>query len=129
MLLRFATLNLEQDHKCWQARRELIAAELPSLNPDIWALNEIHLPSQTGAWLKQATEKVTQTKYSLFQQSSTGEESGIRAEGLLTRYLPVESAQLEYQSHHCVALAARFEFQGKLLDVYVTNLIAARVDD
>lgn len=129
MQLRIATLNLEQDHKCWAARRELIAAELPQLNPDIWALNEIHIPSQTGRWLKQTAEKTIGTKYLLLQQSKTGAESGTRGEGLLTRYPVLESANLVYQSHDCVALVARLEFAGKLLDVYVTNLIAARVDD
>jgi len=129
MLLRVATLNLEQDHKCWESRRELITAELPSLNPDLWALNEIHIPKQTGRWLRQSAEKIIGTKYLLLQQSRTGEESRTRGEGLLTRYPPIESANLDYQSHNCVALSARFKFQGKLLDVYVTNLIAARVDD
>jgi endonuclease/exonuclease/phosphatase family metal-dependent hydrolase len=124
-----ATLNLEQDHKCWAARRELIAAELPKLNPDLWALNEIHFPSQTGRWLKVAAEKAVGTRYKLLQQSRTGAESRTRGEGLLTRYPPLETANLDYQSHDCVALVARFEFGGKLLDVYVTNLITARVDD
>ena len=129
MILRIATLNLEQDHKRWQARRDLIAAELPSLNPDLWALNEIHIPGQTGRWLKQAAEKAVGTKYLLLQQTKTGEESRIQGEGLLTRYPAIETANLDYQSHNCVALAARFELAGKILDVYVTHLIAARVDD
>jgi endonuclease/exonuclease/phosphatase family metal-dependent hydrolase len=129
MLLRLATLNLEQDHKRWEARRELIASQLPSLNPDIWALNEIHIPSQTGRWLRQAAEKAVGTKYMLLQQSRTGEESRIRSEGLLTRYPIIECANLDYHSYNCVALVARFEFAKKVLDVYVTNLIAAWVDD
>ncbi len=129
MILRVVTLNLEQDHKRWQARRELIAAALPSLNPDVWALNEIHILSQTGRWLKRVAEKAVGTKYMLLQQSKTGEESRTRGEGLLTRYPVIETANLDYQSHDCVALVARFEFTGKSLDVYVTNLIAARVDD
>ncbi|HLN86182.1 MAG TPA: endonuclease/exonuclease/phosphatase family protein [Candidatus Limnocylindrales bacterium] len=129
MILRIATLNLEQDHKCWEARRELIASDLPSLNPDLWALNELHIPRQTGRWLKRAAEKVIGAKYSLLQQSKAGEESRNQGEGLLTRYPVIETANLDYQSHDCVALVARFEFAGKILDVYVTHLIAARVDD
>lgn len=129
MNLRLMTLNLEQNHKCWESRRELIVAEMASLNPDFWALNEIHIPSQTGRWLKQAAEKATGRKFSLLQQSRTGEESSIRAEGLLTPHTVIEAANLDYQSHNCVALGARFELAGKFLDVYVTNLIAARVDD
>ena len=129
MILRIATLNLEQNHKCWEARRELIAAQLGELNPDIWALNEIHLPSQTGRWLQYAAAQVTGTKYTLLQQSKAGAESRVQAEGLLTRYPVIETANLDYQSHNCVALAARFEIAGRLLDVYVTHLIAARVED
>jgi endonuclease/exonuclease/phosphatase family metal-dependent hydrolase len=48
---------------------------------------------------------------------------------LLTRYPVVETASLDYRSHNCVALATRFEIDGRLLDVYVTHLIAARVED
>ena len=129
MILRIATLNLEQDQKCWEARRELIAAQLGELNPDIWALNEIHLPSQTGRWLQHAAAKVVGTKYTLLQQSKAGAESRVQAEGLLTRYPVSETANLDYQSHNCVALATRFEIAGRLLDVYVTHLIAARVED
>ena len=75
MVLRIATLNLEQDHKCWEARRELIAAQLKELNPDLLALNEIHIPSQTGRWLQRAAAKTGETKYALLQQSKAGEES------------------------------------------------------
>jgi endonuclease/exonuclease/phosphatase family metal-dependent hydrolase len=129
MILRIATLNLEQNQKCWEARRELIAAQLGELNPDIWALNEIHLPSQTGRWLQKAAAKLIGTKYTLLQQSKIGAESRAQAEGLLTRYPVIETANLDYQSHNCVALAARFEIEGRLLDVYVTHLIAVRVED
>jgi endonuclease/exonuclease/phosphatase family metal-dependent hydrolase len=129
MMLRIATLNLEQNQKCWEARRELIAAQLGELNPDIWALNEIYLPSQTGRWLQNAAARVISTKYTLLQQSKAGAESRVQAEGLLARYPVSETANLDYQSHNCMALAARFEIAGRLLDVYVTHLIAARVED
>jgi hypothetical protein len=41
MPFRVVTLNLEQDHKRWPARRPLIEAELARLKPDIVALNEV----------------------------------------------------------------------------------------
>jgi|SRR5687768_1434157 endonuclease/exonuclease/phosphatase family metal-dependent hydrolase len=129
MVLRVATLNLEQDHKRWEERRELIAAQLKDLRPDIWALNEIHVPSRTGPWLQQAAAKITGTQYTLLQQSKAGEDSRTQAEGLLTRLPIVETVNLDYQSHACVALVARFAIEDALLDVYVTHLIAARVDD
>jgi len=93
MILRIATLNLEQDHKCWAARRELIAAQLRDINPDLWALNEIHIPSQTGRWLQKAASKATGTKYALLQQSKAGEESRTQGEALLTRYPVIETAK------------------------------------
>ena len=129
MVIRIATLNLEQNHKCWDLRRELIAAQLGELNPDILALNEIHTPSQTGRWLQRTTAERTGQKYTLLQQSKVGEDARTEAEGLLARYPVVETASLDYHSHHCVAQVARFEIETRLLDVYVTHLIAARVED
>ncbi len=84
MVLRIATLNLEQDHKRWEARRELIAVQLKDLHPDIFALNEIHIPSETGRWLQRAAAKLSGIKYALLQQSKAGEDSRTQAEGLLT---------------------------------------------
>src|SRR5215471_9581918 len=129
MVLRIATLNLEQDHKRWHERRELITQQVADLNPDMWALNEIHIPSQTARWLQKAAAKATATKYVLVQQSKAGEESAVQGEALLSRYPIIEMANLDYRSHNCVALVARFEIAGKLLDLYVTHLIAAKVED
>lgn len=129
MAVRIATLNLEQNHKSWDLRRELIVAQLRELNPDILALNEIHIPSQTGRWLQRAASEGIGHKYALLQQSKVGDDSRIQAEGLLTRYAVIETASLDYRSHNCVAQVARFEIDGRLLDVYVTHLIAARVED
>jgi endonuclease/exonuclease/phosphatase family metal-dependent hydrolase len=129
MILRIATLNLEQNHKCWQARRELIVQQLEELSPAMLTLNEIHIPEQTGRWLQRAAAERLNTRYALLQQSKVGDDSRTEAEGLLTRYPVSETASLDYRSHNCVALVARFEIDGRLLDVYVTHLIAARVED
>jgi endonuclease/exonuclease/phosphatase family metal-dependent hydrolase len=129
MTLRIATLNLEQDHKCWDLRRELIVAQLVELNPDILALNEIHLPTQTGRWLQRTAAERTGQKYTLLQQSKVGDDGRTQAEALLTRFPVIETASLDYRSHDCVAQVARFEIEGRQLDVYVTHLIAARVDE
>src|SRR5262245_15643546 len=127
MILRIATLNLEQNHKRWEARRELIVQQWGELSPDMLAFNEICIPEQTGRWLQhQATQRL-QLKYTLLQQSKVGEDSRKEAEGLLTRYPAIETASLDYRSHNCVALATRFEIDDRILDVYVTHLIAARV--
>jgi endonuclease/exonuclease/phosphatase family metal-dependent hydrolase len=129
MTLRIATLNLEQDHKRWEVRRELIAMQLRDLHPDILALNEIHIPSQTARWLQNAAAKATGTKYALLQQSKAGEDSSVQGEALLARYPMIETANLDYRSHDCVAFVARFEIESRILDVYVTHLIAAKVAD
>jgi endonuclease/exonuclease/phosphatase family metal-dependent hydrolase len=129
MILRIATLNVEQNHKCWEARRELIVQQWDEMKPDMLALNEIYLPEQTGRWLQRAAAERLHIRYTLLQQSKVGEDSHTQAEGLLTRYPVIETANLDYRSHNCVALAARFEIDGRLLDVYVTHLIAAKVED
>jgi endonuclease/exonuclease/phosphatase family metal-dependent hydrolase len=129
MAFRIATLNLEQNHKCWESRRELIVEQLKDLNPDFQALNEIHVPTQTGRWLQRAAAERNGQKFALLQQSKVGEDSRTQAEGLLTRYPVIETASLDYQSHNCVAQVARFEIDARLVDVYVTHLIAARVQD
>jgi endonuclease/exonuclease/phosphatase family metal-dependent hydrolase len=129
MIVRIATLNLEQNLKRWEARRELIAGQLRDLHPDFLALNEIHIPSETGRWLQRATANLMGTRYTLLQQSKVADDSRTQAEGLLTRCPVIETANLDYRSHNCVALATRFEIEGRLLDVYVTHLIAARVED
>jgi len=129
MVLRIATLNLEQDHKCWEARRDLVAAQMAELNPDMLALNEIHIPTQTGRWLQRSAGKLSRTKYTLVQQSKVGEDSRTQGEGLLTRHPVIETGNLDYRSHDCVALVVRFEIADRFLDLYVTHLIAARVED
>ena len=129
MILRIATLNVEQNHKRWRERRELIAQQIADLNPDIWALNEIHIPTQTARWLHKVAARATATKYVLVQQSKAGDESAVQGEALLSRYPVIETANLDYHSHNCVALVARFDIAGKLLDVYVTHLIAAKIED
>jgi endonuclease/exonuclease/phosphatase family metal-dependent hydrolase len=129
MILRVVTLNLEQNHKRWEARRELIAAQLKDLRPDLLALNEIHIPSETGRWLQRVAAHLMGTRYTVLQQSKVADASRTEAEGLLTRCPVIETASLDYRSHNCVALVARFEIEGRVLDVYVTHLIAARVED
>jgi endonuclease/exonuclease/phosphatase family metal-dependent hydrolase len=129
MVIRIATLNLAQNHKYWETRRELIVAQLKDVKPDMWGLNEIHVPTQTGRWLQRRTTETLGSKFALVQQSKVNEDSRTQAEGLLTRYQVIETANLDYQSHNCVARVARFEIDGKAFDVYVTHLIAARVKD
>ena len=110
-------------------RRELVVGQFGRLRPDVWALNEIHIPSQTGRWLQRAAARQTGTQYALVQQSKAGNDGRSQGEGLLTRFPVIETTNLDYQSHDCVALVARLEIDNRLLDVYVTHLIAAKVDD
>lgn len=129
MVTRVVTLNLGLNQKCWEQRRELIIQQLKDVRPDIWAVNEVHIPSQTGRLLQRKAVEGLSSKYTLVQQSKTGQGSRSDGEALLTRYPLIETANLDYQSYNCVALAARFAVDGALVDVYVTHLIAAHVDD
>lgn len=129
MILRIATLNIEQNHKRWELRRELIVDQLGALSPDMLALNEIHIPEQTGRWLQRAAAERLGRKYALLQQSKVGADGRLQGEGLLARHPVIETASLDYRSHDCVAQVARFEIDGRFLDIYVTHLIAARVGD
>ena len=65
------------------------------------------------------------SKYTLVQQSKAGEDSRTKAKDCSHVIRSIETANLDYRSHDCVALVARFEYRRTFLDVYVTHLIAA----
>ena len=129
MPFRIAFLNLEQNHKRWERRRRLIVDELASLDPDIFAMNEVCIPEQTGRWLQREASRATGKRFALVQQSKTNGGSRIEGEGLLTRFPILETANLDYQTLDYVALVARQEIEGRLLDVYVTHLYRSRGDE
>lgn len=129
MSFRVATLNLEQDHKRWLDRRGLVVDQLEHLRPDVLALNEVCLPLQTGRYLQRAATERLGVSYNLIQQSKTNGLSQVDGEGLLTRYLVRETANLDYRARDAVALVARIEVEDHLVDVYVTHLYQSRGDD
>jgi len=49
MSFRIVTLNLEQNHKRWKKRGQLVAQELDRLKPDLVARNEVSIPATAGA--------------------------------------------------------------------------------
>jgi endonuclease/exonuclease/phosphatase family metal-dependent hydrolase len=125
---RVTTLNMEQDHKRWEQRRHLIGAQMGELAPDLFALNEICFPKQTGRWLQRIAKENFGISYALVQQSKSGalQHDG---EGILSRFPIVETANLDYRTHNAVAAVARVEIEGRLLDFYVTHLYMSRGDD
>jgi endonuclease/exonuclease/phosphatase family metal-dependent hydrolase len=127
MRFRVATLNLEQDHKRWDARRELIRAEISRLQPDIMAFNEVCIPRQSARGLRDATPALT--GYKLVQQTRVNGLSKVEGEALLTRFEMVETGNFDYQTKDIVALVARVLVDGAPLDVYVTHLYMSRGDD
>jgi endonuclease/exonuclease/phosphatase family metal-dependent hydrolase len=129
MPFRVATLNLEQDHKRWQARRELVLDQLAALQPDVMAFNEICIPLQTGRWLQRRARERLGVPWALVQQSKTNSSSLVEGEALLTRYPVVETGNWDYRTLDMVAQAARLEIEGRLVDVYVTHLYRSRGDD
>ncbi len=129
MSFRVATLNLEQDHKRWSARRELIVDQLEHLQPDVLALNEVCIPLQTGRYLQQAATQRLGVDYNLLQQSRVNGLSQVDGEGLLTKFLVKETANFDYRARDSVVQVARLEVEGHLVDVYVTHLYQSRGED
>ena len=128
MRFRVATLNLEQDHKRWDARRELIQAEIGRLKPDIMAFNEVCIPLQSARGLRDAATALT-GRYKLVQQTRVNGLSKVEGEALLTRFEIIETGNFDYQTKDIVALVARVLVDGTALDVYVTHLFMSRGDD
>ena len=129
MQFRVATLNLEQDHKRWEARRPLIVDELASLKPDIVAFNEVCIPRQTARGLRKDVSALTGVELNLVQQTRVNGLAPVEGEALLTRFPVVETANLDFQTRDMVALVARVVVEGMPLDVYVTHLFKSRGDD
>ena len=127
--IRLATLNLAQHHKRWDQRRALITHQLATLHPDIFALNEICMPLQTGRWLQHMARDQLGLPFALVQQSKVNGTSLVDGEALLTRYPVVETSNFDYRTLDTVALVARLAIEGRLLDVYVTHLYRSRGDD
>ena len=127
--IRVVTLNMEQDHKRWPARRELIVEELAALEPDVVALNEVCVPRQTARWVQRAVEERLNVEYALVQQSKVNGLAAVEAEALLSRYPLRETGNLDYQARDMVALVARLDLDGEPVDVYVTHLHRSRGDD
>ena len=127
--IRVVTLNMEQDHKRWEKRRELIAAQLVELKPDVLALNEVCLPLQTARWLQEVAKDRMGIEYALVQQTKVNSLAGTEGEALLTRFPIMETGNLDYQARNMVALVARVVAEGKLIDIYVTHLYRSIGDD
>jgi beta-glucosidase len=129
MPFRAAFLNLEQDHRRWEQRRHLVAEQLGDLAPDIFAMNEICMPKQTGRWLQREASARIGQRFALVQQTKTNSDSRVEGEGVLTRFPILETGNLDYQTRDYVALVARMEIEGRALDVFVTHLFMSRGDE
>jgi endonuclease/exonuclease/phosphatase family metal-dependent hydrolase len=126
MSFRAATLNLEQDHKRWDTRRELVVDQLAALQPEVMTFNEICIPLQTGRWLQGMARERLGRPLALVQQSKVNGSSLVDGEALLTRYPVVETANWDYQTLDMVAQVVCLDIDGHLLDVYVTHLYRSR---
>jgi endonuclease/exonuclease/phosphatase family metal-dependent hydrolase len=129
MSFRIATLNLERDEKRWQERRELVVQQLGELRPDLFSLNEVWLPAQTGEWLQEQAQRKLGLDYRLLEQPRTADEPRGEAEGLLTRFPVIEHSHRFFSARDTVTLVARLEIEGRRLDVYVTHLYPARLEE
>jgi endonuclease/exonuclease/phosphatase family metal-dependent hydrolase len=127
--LRIATLNMEQDHKRWALRRELIIEELAAIDPDVFAMNEVCLPLQTARWIQRTMRERHGRDYALVQQTRVNGLSTVEGEALLTKLPIVETGNLEYRTRDIVALVARLRAGDRLMDVYVTHHYMSSGDD
>ncbi len=124
MQFRVATLNHQKAMDRWERRRKLVVEELEKLRPDVLALNEIDMPTESARWLQSVARERLGLRYSLLQQSQVNTLSEIGGQALLVRFPVVESANLDYRSRDRVAQVARLDIDGTLVDVYVTHLQA-----
>jgi endonuclease/exonuclease/phosphatase family metal-dependent hydrolase len=129
MTFRVATLNLEQDHKRWDARRELIVEQLAAIQPDVFALNEVCILQQTARWIQKSARERIGIEYNLVQQTRVNGLAAIEGEALLTRFPILETGNLDYRTRDMVALVARIVVEETPVDVYVTHLYMSRGDD
>lgn len=129
MTFRIAHLNMEQDHRRWDLRRHLIAEQLMALAPDVFTMNEISIPAQSGRWLQGQANAALAQRFALVQQSKTNLGSEIEGEGLLTRFPILETANFDYRTLDHVAVVARLQIEGRIVDVYVTHLYRSRGDE
>jgi endonuclease/exonuclease/phosphatase family metal-dependent hydrolase len=129
MNFRVAMLNMEQDHKRWDLRRELLIEQLAAINPDIFAMNEVCIPRQTARWIQKTMRERHGRDYALVQQNRVNGLSAVEGEALLTRLPIVETGNLDYRTRDMVALVARVRAGEHMIDVYVTHQYMSRGDD
>jgi hypothetical protein len=86
LAFRVATLNLEQDHKRWDLRRELVIDQLAALRPVVMAFNEICIPLQTGRWLQGLVRERLGLPFALVQQSQVNGSSLVLVQFLMEGY-------------------------------------------
>lgn len=129
MQFRAVILNMEQNHKRWEARRELIVEQLCALRPDVLALNEVCVPLQSARWLQRIAKERMGIEYALVQQTRVNGASEIEAEVVFTRFPVLETANFDYRVRDIVAQVVRIVIEEQPVDVYVTHLYMSRGDD
>ena len=108
MRFRVVTLNLEQDHKRWPARRPLIEAELARLGAGHrGAERGQRAAADRAASLRTALSTAAGVDYGLVQQTKVNSLSKVEAEAMLSRFPVIESGNLDYQAGDMVALVAQ----------------------
>ena len=121
MRFRVATLNLEQDHKRWRLRRELVIEQLGAVRPDVLALNEVCVPLRTAHWIRDEAKRRLGLEYSLVHQTRVNGLSAVEGEALLTRFPLIETGNFDYRTRDIVALVARITAGNTPVDIYVTH--------
>ena len=129
MSFRIATLNLARNEKRWEQRRELIVEQLAEIRPDVFSLNEIWLPLQTGRWLQERSRTELGLNYGLVEQPRAAKPDHPEAEGLLMRFPVIEKSHRFFSARDTVTLVVRLEIDSHVVDVYVTHLYPWRREE
>jgi endonuclease/exonuclease/phosphatase family metal-dependent hydrolase len=126
MQFRVVTLNLEQDHKRWSDRHPRISAEIAGLRPDVIALNEVCVRCRPRGCCATPQSPRPAFRTSWLSKRVNG-LSKVEGKALLTRFVIVETGNLDYQARDIVALVA--SVVKRPVDFYVTHLYMSRGDD
>lgn len=124
--IRVGTLNLRHNADRWKERAPLLVEQLVTLELDTVGLQEVHVPSDQGAWIvAQVNARIgpESTPYSLYQTNKTGLQGWREGIAIMTRLPVVEEEWLDLRGGARVAQRVRLRLPfDATLDFYNTHL-------